>query len=156
VLGGRLCDVHRRGFGGDLAHDAGGAVAGRVVLARARLAVELRLSGGLAFLDVCSGVDSAQGFLLPVSHRPVLAGVSSYTRLGRLHAVYWALAYGIGEIPEVVRFEAATLRYRRSVEVRPDLMGGDCWVAAADGVFGSAALLTAGCETHRVPLADRW
>lgn len=118
--------------------------------------MELRLSGGLAFLDVRSHVDSAQGFLLPVSHRPVLAGLSSFTRWGRLHAVYWALAYGLGEIPEVVRFEASTLRYRRSVEVRPDPVGGDCWVAAADGVFGSAALLTGGYETHRVPLADRW
>ena len=145
--------MHRTPFGGSPAPDLDAARGG---LAQARLVVELRQVGGSAFLAVRSRVDPAQDFLLPVAHRPVLAGLSSYTRLGRWHAVYWAFAYGLGRVPQKVRFEAATLRYQRSVEVRPDPVGGDCWVAAAEGVFGSAALLAGGRETCRVPLADRW
>lgn len=127
-----------------------------VLLPSAHLVVELHRQPDVEFLHVQSLVDPGQNFLLPVAHRPVLAGLSGFTAFSRLHALYWALAYGVGEPPEGVRFESGTLRYRRQVLTAPHQVAGDCWVAVGDGVFTTATALVGDVATHCVGLADRW
>jgi hypothetical protein len=72
--------------------------------------------------------------------------------------VYWAIAYGTGTLPAgcLVSFQSAGVRYRRTVEVPAQQLDEVCWVADAEGVFSTAATVTAGIETARVQLADRW
>ncbi len=152
-----LSVVHSRGLDAEPA--SVGGITGPVryvMLPRVRLVVGLRRSAGVEFLDVKSLADPAQNLLLPVAHRPVVAGLSCFTAVGRFHAVYWALAYGLGEPPDGVRFESGTLRYRREVDVAPNPVADGCWVAAAEGVFTTATVLVGNHATHRVRLADRW
>ena len=73
-----------------------------------------------------------------------------------MQAVYWALAYGLGEPPDGVCFESGALRYRREVVVTPNPITDDCWVAAGDGVFITATALVGDHVTQCVGLADRW
>ncbi len=129
---------------------------GSVLLPTAHLVVELHRQAGVEFLHVQSLVDPAQNFLLPVAHRPALAGLSGFTKVGRVHAVYWALAYGLGEPPDGVHFESGALRYRREVVVTPNPIIDDCWVAAGGGVFTTAMALVGDDVTQCVGLADRW
>ncbi len=150
-----LTCVQRIGHGAWPPSDVDGTV-DQVGVSRTGLVVRLCCNGNLEFLDVRSVVDRAQGFLLPVGHRPALAGLASYTRLGRIRAVFWGLAYGFGAPPDHVRFEAATLRFCRSVDVVPRRLSPDYWIAGAEGVFASAALLSGARETTKVVLPDRW
>jgi len=91
-----------------------------------------------------------------VGHRPVLAGISSFTRLGAVHARCWGLAFGVGKLPDdaVVRFESGTLRYETTAESAVLRLARDCWVADAEGVFTRAVLLVGG-EHVRVPLTEQ-
>lgn len=110
----------------------------------------------MEFLHVQSLLDPAQNFLLPVAHRPALAGLSGFAAVGRVNAVYWALAYGLGEPPDEVNFESNALRYRREVVFTPNPITDDCWVAAGDGVFTTATAVVGDHVTQRVGLADHW
>jgi len=120
--------------------------------------VELRRDRGLPFLDVRSRVDANQSLLLPLGHRPTVSGLSLHTRLGRVHALYWGLAYGSGQLPgpALVRFESGTLRYRTAVDAQPHQLDGQYWVVAAEGVFATATLVVGDHETERVRLAVCW
>jgi len=120
------------------------------------LVAQVREDRGLLFLDLRSSLDPAQSFLLSVGHRPVLAGISSFTRLGAVHARCWGLAFGVGKLPDdaVVRFESGTLRYETTAESAVLRLSRDCWVADAEGVFTRAVLLVGG-EHVRVPLTEQ-
>lgn len=124
----------------------------------ARLTVGLRDEQGTPFLAVQSTVDPQQGFLLPLATAPVCAGLGLLTRLGRLHALYWGLAYGVGPVGPAtrVRFETARLRYATSCEVPVHALGAGCWVAEAGGTYDRVVLLEHGVEVAAAPLADRW
>lgn len=133
-------------------------VRGSVHLVRSRLSVQLSEQGDLRFLEVHSRLDPEQCLLLPIGHRPELAGLSMYTRLGWIHSICWGLAYGFGELGEqaVARFRTDTLRYRVSVDARPRRLGDDLWLADVEGVFDSVALLVGDRTVRRAPLAESW
>lgn len=120
-----------------------------VVLTRSRLFVEVRVDRGLVFLDIRSRLDPTQSFLVSLGHRPVLSGLTSFTRVGGLHALYWGLAFGVGAVPDdaVVRFESGTLRHPHSARSAVRRLSGECWVADAPGVFARATLLAGKRET---------
>jgi hypothetical protein len=133
-------------------------VTGQIKLAAARLVVELHQDGELLFLDVRSVLDPRQAFLLPLPAPPAIDGLGLFTRLGRLHALPWGLAYGAGTLPAgaVVSFSSDTLRFRRSATASPVQLGELAWAAVAEGDFRTAATVVNGVETARVVLADRW
>ena len=112
----------------------------------------------MSFLEVRSEIDPAQHFLLPLPSPPEIDGLAVPTRLGRLHALYWSLAFGTGTLSKgsLVRFQTDGIRYRRTVDVAPNQLGEQCWVAEAQGAFSTAATVAAEIETARVHLADRW
>ena len=124
-----------------------------VGLVRSRLRVQSYEDRGVVFLDVQSDLDPRQSFLLPLAHRPVLAGVASFTPVGRMHAVCWALAYGVGVVPvdAFVRFGSDRLRYATTLTSAVHQLAPGCWVADAVGVFNTAVLV-AGSEQARVCL----
>ena len=130
----------------------------RVRLTVSRLIVELIEDQSPKTLAVRSLLDPTQSFLLPVPAPPAIDGIAMFTRLGRLHSLDWALAYGAGTLsPDcVVTFSSASLRFRSTTTAPPIQLGPDCWVADAEGVFSSAATVTAGVETARVVLTDQW
>jgi hypothetical protein len=99
----------------------GDRVAARVRLTASRLQVELHEDGPLRVLDVRSLVDPRQAFLLPLPCAPAIEGLSLPSRLSRIHALYWALAYGSSGLPVgcVVRFSTNTLRFRRTAVAVP-------------------------------------
>lgn len=98
-------------------------------------------------------VSPAQCFVLVVGGP--LGGVCSFTKVGRFGAVWWALACGWGDAPAWVRFESATVRYRRHADVVRRRVGGGWW-AATDGVFTFAAMVNGDDTSRPVRLADRW
>lgn len=158
VAGGHAVLVRRRRPLGDPAPlGAISGPVGSVSLPVAHLVAELHRQSGVEFLHVQSSVDPAQDFLLPVAHRPAVAGLSGFTAVGRVHAVYWALVYGVGEPPdEVLLASGAALRWRREVVLTPIPVTDDCWVAASDGLFTTATIFVGDHVTHHVGLADRW
>jgi hypothetical protein len=128
------------------------------VLRQVRLAVELQGQDDVPFLHVRSLLDPEQTFLLPLPSPPSIDGMALATRLGRWHDLPWGLAWGEGVPPSgcVVAFGTETLRFRTTVKTTPEVLDGRCWVAAAEGVFTTAATVVAGVETARVPLAPRY
>ena len=148
-------------------NDAGQAEAGPprelalgapVVLLRAHVDIQLKAYRGTPFLAVRSRIDPSQSFLLPARHRPTLSGLSVHTRLKRIHALYWGLAYGFGDLGQdaVVRFEPDPRRGGRRVDVAPQSLGHHYWVADAEGIFSSVAMLVGEQEAGRTQLADHW
>ena len=134
------------------------AVPNRVFLHRSHLVVELRSAAGTDYLDVRSRVDRRQGFLLPLRAVPLCGGLSLFSRLGRLHAEYWSMAYGQrldGDLP-VVRFEKVPAPGARFAEVSALPIGDRWWVADATGLFGRVALRREERDLARTELADRW
>lgn len=127
------------------------------VASQAHLEVELRQDGPLRFLLVRSRIDLAQAYLLPVPALGVV-GLAQHTRLGRLHALHWGLAYGRSAAGAecAVRFEDSARPQWRAATVRQRRLADDCWVADAEGVFDTAVLLAGDDRTCRVRLADRW
>lgn len=138
----------------DSAH-ADGRIRARIVLPHAHLRVELQQDGP-GYLIAQSQIDPAQSYLLSLTGTRI-CGLTQYTALGRIHALYWAMAYGVGPIPaaSVIRFDSGTSRYRSTVEVTPMLLAADYWVADAEGIFATAALIHAGEEIARTELAAR-
>jgi len=126
----------------------------QVVLARSHLQARLHREDGLTFLDVTSRLAPSQSFLLSLTHEPLLAGIAAYTPLGRMHAVSWALAFGVGPLPDdsVVRFEPAGHRYATTVEAWVQPLTEQHWVAEAVGVFSSCVIVV-GSERARVRLS---
>jgi hypothetical protein len=130
----------------------------QVVLTESRLLVELHDDGGLCYLDVRSLIDREQMFLLPLTPGPGIDGLAMHTNLGRLHALYWGLAWGAGTLPvgASVRFSSDALRFRGTAEVTPRQLGSEAWVADAEGTFTSATTVVSGIDTARTQLAERW
>jgi hypothetical protein len=130
----------------------------RLLLAPPRLAVELLGHDEAPYLYVRSLLDPAQAFLLPLPTPPAIDGLALSTRLGRWHDLPWALAWGADLPPKgcTVAFSTDTLRFRTTVKAEPAVLDGSCWVAAAEGVFTTAATVVGSVETARVPLAPRY
>lgn len=130
----------------------------RLVLGQARLSVELHEHDGVRYVEARSLVDTRQAFLLPLPVPPAIDGLALATPLGRLHELAWGLVWGTGVPPEgcTVSFSTDSLRFRRTVRARPQVLADRCWVADAEGVFTTAATVVAGVETARVALATRY
>ncbi len=81
---------------------------------------------------------------------------SVHTRLKRIHALYWGLAYGFGDLDQdaVVRFEPDPRRRGPRVDVAPQSLGHHYWVADAEGIFSSVAMLVGDQEAGNTQLAD--
>lgn len=110
---------------------------------------------GTLFLEAHHCSDPTRSFLLALTHRPVVEGISSFTSLGRWHATCWGLAFGVGSLPPDahVRFESGTLRYATTAVGGVRRLAHDCWVADAEGVFRSAVLVVDERERARTRLA---
>jgi len=84
-----------------------------------RLMVRLRHQGERADVEARDSIRPGRPLLVALGHRPVLDGVYRYTRIGRVHARYWRLAFRVGELlpPDaVVRFESGTRRFCAAAE----------------------------------------
>ena len=130
-----------------------------VRLRQSRLIVALCMEGDSEYLLVQSGVDREQSFVLPLRDEPLCGGLSLHTRVGRLHALYWGLAYGAGPLDSTaqLRFEPDPVRRRAPVQgVIHPLADGRWWVADADGIFAQAVLSISGAGDTVIPLSDRW
>lgn len=130
--------------------DRGDRVLARQQLRAVGLAAELRSQDGVDYLLLRSTVDPGQLLLLSLQPTAPPGGISSFTRLGRLHARYWAISYGAGPGPDTVHFVGAGIRFRRESTARPVPLGG-YWAAAAEGVFATA---TAG--SAQIALSRHW
>ncbi len=130
----------------------------QLLLTDSRLLIELHDDRDLSYLQVRSLIDPQQMFLLPLVPGPGFDGLAMHTNLGRVHALYWGLAWGAGTLPAgaSVRFSSDALRFRRTVTVIPRQIGDEAWVADAEGVFTSATTVVAGIATARTQLAERW
>lgn len=126
-------------------------------MSRARLHVELHDSQGQEFLQVRSGLDEGQDFLLPLPDEPTCTGLAQCTGISRLHAHCWAFAYGRGALQTGSRvcFSSGTLRHRQSVDVGARGLAGRCWVADAAGVFAYATVTSPAGPGPTVRLAGR-
>lgn len=130
-----------------------------VALDAVPLTVQLRRAGVVLYLDVRSPIDPSQTFLLSLGCEPLFAGIAWWTPLGRIHALYWGLVYGRGELPagSVVRFDAFGPCAHAAAVVAPVPLGEGCWVATAEGVFTGAAVVSgSGDEVARTALSERW
>lgn len=128
-------------------------------LVEAWLTARVWRDGPLLYLDLRSRIDPRQSFLLPVGHAPVIAGMALWTPLGRIHALYWGLAYGRGELPagSTVRFDADGPCAHRSVVAAVVSLGDGGWVAAAEGVFAAATVVSGdGVDVARTDLSTHW
>ena len=119
------------------------------------LAVEVR---GTDQLHVQSLVDDRQSYVLPIRPELLCGGLACYTKLGRLHAIYWSIAYGVGPISrsDVISFSTDQLRYRVTTNIAPIPVGDSAWVAAAHGSYTSAGFHRGGVELASVRLAGWW
>jgi hypothetical protein len=142
----------------DVKASSGDLLATRVRLPLSRLLVHATYVSGGVRLDVSSLVDPRHTFLLPVPASPALDGLSLASRLGHMYAVEWGVVYGSGRLPPdaLVTFSTGTLRFRRTVSVAPLRLAEDCWLAEAEGLFTTAAVVVDGVETARTALMDRW
>ena len=132
------------------------ATLARLQLPGARLSAELRRDGALTSLWLDNPLDAAQSLLLPVVHGAAPRGWSLSTRLGRWHALYWAVVFGCDAVPpREVRFVSADLRYRQEAVAIPVRLG-PCWIADARGMFATATVTPpTGCPVT-VTLARQW
>ena len=122
----------------------------------ARLSAELRRDGDLSYLWLRNPVDSAQSLLLPVADGAPPRGWSLSTRLGRWHALYWAVVFGCdAEPPLTVRFASAELRFRQEVVAIPVRLG-PLWIVDARGMFATATVTRATASPVTVTLARQW
>jgi hypothetical protein len=112
-------------------------------LTRARSVAELVDDRGVRYLEIRSRIDAAQHLVLPLPPPGGLAGLALSTRSGRFTDLPWGLVYGSGSVPDDarVRFSTAGLRWRRTVDVLPQRLAHDCWVADAEGAFASSAVV---------------
>ncbi len=110
------------------------------------------------FLHVRSTIDTRQGYLLPLRPERLCGGLSLFTRVGGLHALFWALAYGAGplEVSDVIHFATADLRHRTTTSVEPRPVGQHHWVAAAPGSYAWAAFERDGVQLASGRISDRW
>ncbi len=128
----------------------------RLQLPGARLSAELRRDGDLTYLWLRNPVDAAQSVLLPVSPEAPPQGLSLSTRLGRWHALYWAVVFGCHTAPpREVRFASADLRFRQEAVAIPVPLG-PCWIAEARGTFATATVTPAIGTPATVTLARQW
>ena len=104
-----------------------------------------------ALLVGSTGRGQALSLVLPADVGAV-AGLSVFTRLGRVYACHWALVWGAGPAPETgVDFSSGDLRFRR--ETRSAAVAvGPAWLAAAEGVFREATVDPDGLAPHWLAL----
>lgn len=132
------------------------ATLARLKLPGARLSAEVRRDGDLTYLWLRNQVDAAQSVLLPVPLEGPPQGLSLCTRLGRWHALHWAVVFGCdAEPPLEVRFASADLRFRQEAVAVPVRLG-PCWIAEARGMFATATITPAPGGPVTVNLARQW
>ena len=108
--------------------------------------VRLRDDRELTHVEVRDRLEPRQPLLLALGHRPVLEGIASRTRIGRVRALCWGLAFGVGELPPeaVVGFESCTLRFCTAAAARVSRLDGpSCggrWRACGGGAAGRRLL----------------
>lgn len=155
AVGGRLRRVSHEGFSPRGQRDTALRVQPPAALAAGGLFVTARADRDAVFVEGWDPLDLRTSFLIGVMHAPVVEGFSSFTRLGRIHARCWAVAFGVGQLPQsaCVRFEAGTLRHATAAAAAIHRLPHDCWFAAAEGVFTTAALLVDGHERARTHLS---
>lgn len=132
------------------------ATLARLQLPGARLSAEVRRDGDLTYLWLRNPVDAAQSVLLPVPLEAPPQGLSLSTRLGRWHALHWAVVFGCdAEPPREVRFASAELRFRQEAVAIPVRLG-PCWIADTRGVFATATVTPPTGGPVTVALARQW
>ena len=132
------------------------ATLARLQLPGARLSAEVRRDGDLTYLWLRNQVDAAQSVLLPVPLEAPPQGLSLFTRLGRWHALYWAVVFGCDAgPPREVRFASADLRFRQEAVTVPVRLG-PCWIAEARGMFATATVTPPTGGPMTVALARQW
>lgn len=128
----------------------------RLQLLRARLSAEVRRDGDLSYLWLRNPVDASQSVLLPVPLAAPPQGLSLFTRLGRWHALHWAVVFGCdAAAPLEVRFASADLRFRQETVAVPVRLG-PCWIADARGMFATATVTPPTGSPVTVALARQW
>jgi len=127
----------------------------RAAFSSLRLVVEVR---GTDQLHVQSLVDNQQRYVLPLRPELLCGGLALYTKLGRLHAIFWSIAYGVGPISrsDVISFSTDQLRYRETTNTAPIPVGDSAWAAAVHGSYTSAGFHRGGVELASVRLAGWW
>ena len=132
------------------------ATLARLELPGSRLSVEVRRDGDLTSLWLRSLVDAGQSLLLPLPQHAAPQGFSLFTRLGRWHALHWAVVFGCdAEPPREVRFASADLRFRQEAVTVPVRLG-PCWIAEARGMFATATVTPPTGGPMTVALARQW
>jgi hypothetical protein len=116
--------------------------------------VSLAREAGDAYLLVHSeGRGEPLTLLLPAAAQAA-SGLTVFSRLGSLHARYWALVWGVGAPPATgVGFSSGDLRFRRETHGAAVAVG-PAWVAVADGVFREATIDPDGSAPHWLALAQ--
>ena len=119
------------------------ATLARLQLPGARLSAEVRRDGGLTYPWLRNPLDAAQSLLLPVGSEAPPHGLSLSTRLGRWHALSWAVVFGCDAAPpREVRFASADLRFQQEAVAIPVPLG-PCWIAEARGTFATSIVTPA-------------
>lgn len=132
------------------------ATLARLQLPGSRLSAEVRRDGDLTSLWLRSLVDAGQSLLLPLPQHAAPQGFSMFTRLGRWHALHWAVVFGCdAEPPREVRFASADLRFRQDAVSVPVRLG-PCWIAEARGIFATATVTPPTGSPMTVNLARQW
>ena len=132
------------------------ATLARLQLPGARLSAEVRRDGELTYLWLRNPVDAAQSVLLTVPLEAPPQGLSLFTRLGRWHALHWAVLFGCDAVPpREVRFASADLRFRQEAVAVPVRLG-PCWIAEARGSFATATVTPPTGSPVTVALARHW
>ena len=125
-----------------------------VRLKNARFIAELHDDRKLAFLRLHNPRLPGRDLLLPLREEPVCVAMACFTPLGRLHALYWSLAFGYAEaLPSQVSFSCPDRPYREGREADLVLLGNGWWLADVEGLFSCVTVISGGVTTAQVPIA---
>jgi hypothetical protein len=124
--------------------------------ARVGVQAQLLRDDALSFLLVSSRIEPAQSMLLVTGPDLPPRGLSAFSRMGRWHALYWALVWGWGPPPpEKVAFTSTDLRFRAGARASAEPLG-PAWLTVCEGVFTVATVTASSGGTAVLDLAPQW
>lgn len=129
----------------------------QVRLPAAQLTAEVHRNKDVDYLRLHHRHDLTRDLLLPLRPDPLCGALARFTRLGRLHALYWTLAYGFGSAHRVSLDFSSPTRFGRDAHIDARVLGDRYWIADVEGLYEHVEMMLDRTCSHRltIPAASR-